>query len=514
MLADVKPTEHGTPRRRWWLWLVAVIVGIVLLIAGGFWMDNYLAEKAWADACAEADRLDPGWRWDDLMAARPIPPDDRNISVHIAAIRATLPQPWPDWLAAVRPEDVPPPPPVSAAPGGEDAFVPGSPEEARADYARKLEPGIDELGPNQQLRPAEAAALRIVLGSAAKALENAANIEVLPAGRRSRERAHPLDIFSDSVQHIRQVSQLLKWRATLLLQYGEADAALADCRRMLSVARAANAEPVFINALVAMAIRAVAVGRVERVLAQGEPGPAALEKTQRALENTLAEPLLLDMLRGERAWYEDLVQSVDAGLLDNTKAFDDPGVPSVTGIAAIDRILHRFRGGRWSKRDSAAQLRYLNLLLEIAKPSPDALRIRSPEVAAYWSGLPARVQKSTQTYDSLFGAERRSRALLNAAIAALAAERFRRDQGRFPASLDELVVANLLAAVPADPFDGNPLRFRQLADGLVIYSVGQDLIDDGGEISSNPTNPRFLKDVGVRLWDPVHRRQPAPPPGP
>jgi len=32
-----------------------------------------------------------------------------------------------------------------------------------------------------------------------------------------------------------------------------------------------------------------------------------------------------------------------------------------------------------------------------------------------------------------------------------------------------------------DPFDGKPLRFKRLANGYMIYSIGRDLHDDGGK---------------------------------
>ena len=53
----------------------------------------------------------------------------------------------------------------------------------------------------------------------------------------------------------------------------------------------------------------------------------------------------------------------------------------------------------------------------------------------------------------------------------LAAGRYRLGHGRFPEQLPEDLV---------DPFDGKPLR-HSLDDGaLKIWSVGQDLDDDGG----------------------------------
>src|SRR5206468_3978266 len=85
-------------------------------------------------------------------------------------------------------------------------------------------------------------------------------------------------------------------------------------------------------------------------------------------------------------------------------------------------------------------------------------------------------------------------AWLRAAAVALAVERFRQRQGRWPADLNELLPA-LLPRVPNDPFDGNPIRYRQLSDGVVIYSIGSDGLDNGG-VSEGTTSRG--PDIGVR----------------
>lgn len=63
---------------------------------------------------------------------------------------------------------------------------------------------------------------------------------------------------------------------------------------------------------------------------------------------------------------------------------------------------------------------------------------------------------------------------------ACALERHRLATGAYPETLGELVPA-LLAAVPIDVVDGQPLRYRRDADGtFLLYSVGLDGKDDGG----------------------------------
>jgi hypothetical protein len=101
--------------------------------------------------------------------------------------------------------------------------------------------------------------------------------------------------------------------------------------------------------------------------------------------------------------------------------------------------------------------------------------------------------------------ECRKHAHVRCLAAALAAERYRREHGAWPESLDKLVPAQL-TEVPLDPYDGQPLRYRRLADGVTIYAVGGDGVDNGGLFDrENAVRPGT--DVGVRLWDVKHRRQ-------
>jgi hypothetical protein len=44
-----------------------------------------------------------------------------------------------------------------------------------------------------------------------------------------------------------------------------------------------------------------------------------------------------------------------------------------------------------------------------------------------------------------------------------------------------------------DPFNGQPLHVKKLPQGWLVYSVGQNLVDDGGVLGSDPKT----SDVGV-----------------
>ncbi|HVU09484.1 MAG TPA: hypothetical protein VHG89_13185 [Verrucomicrobiae bacterium] len=66
------------------------------------------------------------------------------------------------------------------------------------------------------------------------------------------------------------------------------------------------------------------------------------------------------------------------------------------------------------------------------------------------------------------------------AIAAIALKRHQLKHGNYPKDLDSLV-PEFLSAVPLDPVDGKPLRYKLNADGtFLLYSIGENGMDDGG----------------------------------
>ena len=62
----------------------------------------------------------------------------------------------------------------------------------------------------------------------------------------------------------------------------------------------------------------------------------------------------------------------------------------------------------------------------------------------------------------------------------LALYRYRAQKGRYPDKLDDLQ-PDFIFVVPGDPFDDKPLRLKQTDHGLIVYSIGPDMTDNGGE---------------------------------
>jgi hypothetical protein len=78
-----------------------------------------------------------------------------------------------------------------------------------------------------------------------------------------------------------------------------------------------------------------------------------------------------------------------------------------------------------------------------------------------------------------YGIHLRIRANMNCAITALAIERYRLKEGKLPEAVDTLV-PGYLSDVYIDPFDGKPLRYKQTNPGYIVYTIGEDGVDNGG----------------------------------
>jgi hypothetical protein len=459
---------------------------LLFLACGGFYGGLvWTSDRDLKEAMAEADRLDPdGWRPEEIDARRKELPDEENAALVVLAVKTKLRQPWP-----------PPRLGVAAV-----ALPPGQTVDVLTD--------LYVLPPEVQIDDALLADLRASLEAAGPALDEARKLPTLHDGRFPFQRA-PDGISTLINSHeARTAAHLLRLEAALLSQEGKADAALAATRGMVVAARSVGDEPTTISQLIRVACAAGAVQMLERVLAQGEPSPAALKQMQELLEAEAAEPVLLMAARGERAAMHQLMTAIKAGAVKPSALVGGSGGGDVVLDSAAPVL---------ARGSHPRMLRLLNEYVEAAKLPPE----RQGEAM---EAVERKIKQAKVEYDIMTGlfmpavlkigeASRRDQAYLRCAIVGVAAERYRQERHDWPAKVDDLV-PHFLKAVPADPYDGQPLRYKRLADGVVVYSVGPDGQDNGGGRGVNALTKQ--SDYPFRLWDVARRRRPAaevlPPP--
>jgi hypothetical protein len=259
--------------------------------------------------------------------------------------------------------------------------------------------------------------------------------------------------------------------------------------------------------LIRMGAHQQALEMIERVLAQGQAGEAALVDTQRLLEDETAQNLLLLAARGERAGLHGLLLALEANevKVSQLTASGDADQPTLD-----DRLIAVLNDSALNKQGVFEQshawlLLYLTEFVDIAKLPVEQQRPRIEKLEARRAKAPTAARKLAPAIGQMARTPHQSQALLRSAAAALAVERYRLAKGQWPEKLTDLT-PDYLAAVPIDPFDGKPMRFMKQKKGVVVYSIGPDGQDDGGAFETlNAFVPGT--DIGFRLWDVDKRRQ-------
>ena len=227
------------------------------------------------------------------------------------------------------------------------------------------------------------------------------------------------------------------------------------------------------------------------------------------LENDESTPLFLLAARGERAG--GLVALEDVKAAGAKKPTWDVWWGAARSVwqrhLTLDEAIALMPGSLPGQQ--AALLRHETRLVEIAKRPPEQWKPLLDDWNAEVGNLPALARMLAPAVGKIGQTFLRSHAVMRCAAAAVAAERYRLRHGRWPAGWDDLVRAGLLRAAPIDPYDGRPLRLKPVADGLIVYSIGVDGSDDGGNLSRSSATPPGT-DLGFRLWDAGRRRPAAP----
>lgn len=479
--------------QRRWRWLIGVPVASFLVAALavgvylGWWVDRRLA-----DAIAAADRDDPFWRLDDLMAHREPLPDEENAALVVAEALQRLPENWP----------------------GSPRPLPGQPTpiptEVREAYDR-----LREAAENVRLDDATADTLRDELETYAEAVQIARTIADYDQGQHALEIApNIIDTLLPESQAARTAAQLLAADAAIRAHDGDLDGALDSCRAILGVARSIGDEPFSISQFVRVAIDGIAMNSVRRVLGQGEPSDAALTRLQADILDELAQPLLLRAWKGERASMDEMIRRLRTGELPADALGDggpsDPAGPRVA-VSPWGQLLF--------DNQRAVALEWMNEAVAIARrpafewpPLLEKWKANMERVRQTWHGRYSATIPLLATPALFVCSASQSRILCELGTTALlvAAERHRLQTGDWPPSI-EAIDREILPNPPVDPYSGRSFLMQHRDGRLLIYSIGPNGVDEQGSYNVRKwVTGDSDDDVGSIGWDVPLRRQPPP----
>ena len=288
-----------------------------------------------------------------------------------------------------------------------------------------------------------------------------------------------------STQRARSVARVMSLRTRVAVAQGNSDAAVESIEANLALISAIDHQPWVVDQLVRIAIISVAMSDIEQLLNNADLTEEQLARLQSNLQTLDIQNSFTHSLIGERGCgYHGF---------HNFAVAPPPGPPPAADPMAGGKLM----------RPADCEF-YLQLMQEYV----DASRQPFPKAIDDSKQIAARVQTVGQSTNPLERiryvlsmqvvpateaatvASARAQAMRNLNLAAIAAQRYRLAHGEYPADLEAL--GEFLNAVPLDPYDGQPLRILRREGELVLYSIGQDRRDDGGQDPDDRNQPDIV----------------------
>jgi hypothetical protein len=290
---------------------------------------------------------------------------------------------------------------------------------------------------------------------------------------------YPIDLTNGSATLLPHLTSIHKGVRLLLLeaifraQNGEADQAVRSVLCSLALANSLTAEPLEISQLTRLTGYREAATYLSVVLSRVTPSENSLKELENAFSNLRASEGLLYGNAGERCLGIDFCKRPTESIIAMLGHATPPPYLKqkvlffrVTGC--LDIFLLRYLKDEERYREVCSM------------PLPEGVKqTKNADPAASLTQL-LLICFLRLGEGSIIQVVGFDTAQVDACRTGLAIERHRLSNSNLPNKLDELVPA-YLATIPVDPFDGQLLRYKKLAKGYVVYSVGEDGKDDGGD---------------------------------
>ncbi|HEV3440092.1 MAG TPA: hypothetical protein VG122_22180 [Gemmata sp.] len=476
---DAEPTRRGWKR---FFVRAAVVIGILLMVSFiTRWQMERVSEQKLTEVVTLIDQTEHQWRLEEIEAKRlaRMPPPNENAASLVLEIADNIPAEWNQWRETAKW--------LISTP---DNYLP-SPER------------IQEL----HLHKESTQAIR----------DRAHAIRDRPTGYYTfKWPDNPNALTLPHLDSAGRVVVLLEYDARLAVSDRDPDRGIRAAHAVLDVARSIGDEPTLVSQNFRMMFRLKSAIAALGTLASTTP-TTGLEQLQAAFLADADEPLFLYGVRGERAAFHRMFDGLESGRLRIANLFSAHGEAG-TPIAnpAMFKLYQPLLPG-----DHAECMRLYTAFIDVAKrvwheQREAAAKITMPKETP--EGMQYTLTRMVfPPLDRILESSLRNRAHLLIAATAIACERFRQQQGRWPHELSE-IPRTILPSIPLSPFDGEPLRYRILPDRIVLtcycWKAGQthEQPAEFRDQKAGPVEFRYPESPGFGIaacvWNPDQRGLP------
>lgn len=296
---------------------------------------------------------------------------------------------------------------------------------------------------------------------------------------------------------LKQLTRMFSVRAQLRMDTHDSEGAMEDVTTVLRLSKSIENEPFLICGLVRIALVNEALWPLWEGLSSGAWNEPQLLKLQEQFARMKFLNSYQRCLRGERIMELDYADALRRERVRGSWVQRQEDFFTAIGV---DPLRYAPRG--WFDHNKAVMVRLDD---EYLVPAIDAVNLRfHPEkVIAYDDRIRSDVDHDWKlfVYHDIHSMSQEApikfaiaQTQANLVTVACALERYKFKGGHYPETLAALAPA-YISVLPHDLIDGKPLRFRVTGGRYVLYSIGYNEADDGGEVATQVTK-------GITNWEP------------
>lgn len=326
--------------------------------------------------------------------------------------------------------------------------------------------------------------------------------------KTEEDTAEMMAVLVPELQYLRRLAFALRWWIWTSAEQDRYEDAFRGIKSLYCLGQHFKGDKTLIEQLVGIAIEALAAGTLRQILWDNTIESATLAQLQEELEQIVANEDFTLSLKAERLVTYDVVQRSFTGGLGGGHIIPkslEQLFPEVTIISSEEKnrgpasfiydvgiILRKFR--KWcyllflhpDKQETfRVTERFYDYWEKVAAKTPAQVREEQTDVKEQarqiirgnilLEGMVPAIERISLQCHSV-------RASVEAMITIMATLRYEKSSGRYPDDLEELVTAGYLKESPIDPYSDGPLLYKRTQKGFLLYSVGPNFEDDGGQI--------------------------------
>ena len=315
--------------------------------------------------------------------------------------------------------------------------------------------------------------------------QNAAALQVvhqgtLCKGYKSRVTwKDPVKALYPNLAKSRDLARELRYKAQVDIYDGRVDEAVNACGDILRMSNHVASESTLIAYLVGVACRAMAYVPLEYAIGATND-ESTLRHIMSLLESTPPLKIRPAMI-GERANGVTIFENLRKGKFSIADLNGQPGNTNSPKIRPPGWLFYY---------DEAAYVKAMGERIELSDKPYYAVQKRLNELDVQADAGPVYAPISRILMPVFSRAHAAGcKTDMQAAVLRMAAaiKLYRIKHGQYPKSLSDLQ-PGIVKTIPIDGFTGKPLIYKLKGKGFVVYSVGDNQVDDGG-VKPNPNKP-------------------------